>query len=108
MLQPIEIQRRCQHIARAIGQAAQACSAETNVPGELRNCIQRLDDKSDFARTLLGMRDPQRIRKVVEEMEQLGDRARRICSSGVDLTPQMRGAVVRLHEQLAELKMQMH
>jgi len=63
MLQANEIQRRFFIVERAIGEAAQACSAERDVPSELRDCIQRLDRQSDLAREAIQSRDELRIRK---------------------------------------------
>ncbi|CDG84796.1 hypothetical protein [Janthinobacterium agaricidamnosum] len=108
MLQANEIRRRFTAIEQAIGQAAQACSAERNVPNELRDCIQKLDKQSDMARQVIQTEDETRIRKVVDELEQLGDRAKQVCGSGASLTPQMRSAVNRMHDELSNLKHQLH
>lgn len=69
MLQANEIQRRFHIVEQAIGQAAQACSAERNVPSELRDCIQRLDKQSDLTRLAIQSHDEQRIRKMVADLE---------------------------------------
>ncbi|HAT29492.1 MAG TPA: hypothetical protein DCW29_01160 [Janthinobacterium sp.] len=108
MLQANEIQQRFNVIEQAIGQAAQACSAERDVPSELRDCIQKLDRKSDMAKEVIQSQDQMRIRKVVDDLEQLGDRARRVCGSGANLTPQMKNAVLHMHEELSNLKHQLH
>ena len=108
MLQANEIQRRFHFVEQAIGQAAQACSAERNVPRELRDCIQRLDKQADLAKQVIQSRDEPRIRKVVNELEVLGDRAERVCASGLPLTPQMKSAVHHMHSQLCELKQDLH
>ncbi|WP_296001883.1 hypothetical protein [Rugamonas sp.] len=108
MLQANEIQRRFHSVEQAIGQAAQACSAERDVPSELRDCIQRLDRQSDLVRQVIQTRDEPRIRKMVDDLEQLGDRAKRVCASGATLTPQMRSAVLHMHDELSELKHQVH
>jgi hypothetical protein len=108
MLQTNEIQRRFSSVEQAIGQAAQACSAERDVPSELRDCLQRLDRQSDLVKEVIQSKDELRIRKMVDDLEQLGDRAKRVCSSGAKLTPQMRSAVLHMHEELSELKHQVH
>ena len=108
MLQASEIQRRFHFVERAIGEAAQACSAERNVPRELRDCIQRLDKQADLAKQVIQSRDEPRIRKLVDELELLGDRAERVCTSGLPLTPQMKSAVHHMHNQLSELKHDLH
>lgn len=106
MLQANEIQQRFRSVEQAIGQAAQACSAERDVPSELRDCIQRLDRQSDLAREVLQSRDEPRIRKLIDDLEHLGDRAKRVCTSVARLTPQMKSAVLHLHDELSELKHQ--
>ncbi|MBA5605294.1 hypothetical protein H3H36_07975 [Duganella sp. FT3S] len=108
MLQANEIQRRFSSVEHAIGQASQACSAERNVPGELRDCIERLDKQADMAKDVLQSNDENRIRQMVNDLELLGDRAKRVCSSGADLTPQMKTAVNHMHHELSTLKHQLH
>ena len=108
MLQANEIQRRFSSVEQAIGQASQACSAERNVPGELRDCIERLDKQADMAKDVIQSNDENRIRQMVDDLEQLGDRAKRVCSSGADLTPQMKSAVNHMHHELSALKHQLH
>jgi hypothetical protein len=108
MLQANEIEQRFNTIQQAIGQASQACSAERDLPSELRDCIQRLDRQSDLAREAIQSHDEMRIRKVVDDLEQLGDRAKQVCGSGANLTPQMKNAVLRVHDQLSDLKHQLH
>ena len=108
MLQATEIQQRFTSVEQAIGQAAQALSAEPNIPSELRDCIQRLDKQSDLVRAVIESHDELRIRKMVDDMEGLGDRAKRVCSNGANLTPQLKNAVLRVHDELSNLKHQMH
>jgi uncharacterized protein Yka (UPF0111/DUF47 family) len=104
MQQANDIQRRFHLVQHAIGQAAQACSAERSLPGELRDCIQRLDKQADRAPQVLLSQDGQRIRKLAVEMEQLGGRAERVCANVTQLTPQLKSAVRHMHSQLLEFK----
>lgn len=108
MLQENEIRQRFTRVERAIGEAAQACSAERDLPGELRDCIQKLDRQSDAAKQVMDTHDEARIRKMVDELEMLGDRAKRVCSSIPTLTSQMKSAVKHVHDELSELKHQLH
>lgn len=108
MLQAKEIQQRLNSVELAIGQASQALSAEPNIPGELRDCIQRLDKQSDLVQEVIQSRDAMRIRKMVDDMEDLGDRAKKVCSSSANLTPQIKNAVMRVHDELSDLKHQLH
>jgi acyl transferase domain-containing protein len=104
MLQAKEIERRFRTAGQAIAQAAQASSAERNLPGELRKCIQRLDQEADTAPQVFRSLDEARIRKLMGTLDSLGQRARQVCLSGVRITPQMNGAVHRMVEELAALK----
>lgn len=108
MLQANELEQRFNIIEQAIGQAAQACSAERDVPSELRSCIQKLDQQSDQAKEVIQSHDEERIRKMVDDLEYLGDRAKQVCGSGANLTPQMKNAVTRMHDELSNLKHQLH
>jgi hypothetical protein len=108
MLQEQEIRRRLSSVQLAVGQAAQALSAERHLPGELRDYIQRLDRQSDSITEVLALRDPARIVKLIDDMELLGARARRVCSSGLPLTQQMKAAVNHMHNELADFKQHLH
>jgi uncharacterized protein YicC (UPF0701 family) len=104
MLQINDIQHRGHLLEQAIGLAAQACSAEPNIPSELRDSIQRLDRHADTARVILLSQDAPRIAKLVNEMERLAERARQVCINVPRLSLQMKAAVTQMHGQIQELK----
>lgn len=108
MLGEQEIRSRLSSIQLAVGQAAQALSAERNLPGELRDYIQKLDRQSDRISEILALRDPLRIVKLIDDMELLGSRARRVCTSGLQLSGQMKSAVNRMHSELFDFKQRLH
>ncbi|HEX8606919.1 MAG TPA: hypothetical protein VF774_30040 [Pseudoduganella sp.] len=103
-----EIRSRLNSIQLAVGQAAQALSAERNLPGELRDYIQKLDRQSDRIGEILALRDPARVVKLVADMELLGARARRVCTSGLPLSGQMKSAVNLMHNELIDFKQHLH
>jgi hypothetical protein len=103
-----EIRSRLSSIQLAVGQAAQALSAERNLPGELRDYIQKLDRQSDRITEILALRDLARIVKLVGDMELLGARARRVCGSGLPLSGQMKSAVNHMHDELVEFKLHLN
>lgn len=103
-----EIRSRLNSIQLAVGQAAQALSTERNLPGELRDYIQKLDRQSDRIGEILALRDPARIVKLVADMELLGARARRVCTSGLPLSGQMKSAVNFMHNELIDFKQHLH
>ncbi|MFS2136149.1 hypothetical protein [Duganella sp. Dugasp56] len=107
MLQANDIEHRFHLVQQAIGQAAQACSGEPNLPSELRDSIQRLDRHSDTAQEVVFSRDELRLHKLVREMDRLAERARQVCLNIPRLSPQLRGAVSYMHSQIMELKRDM-
>lgn len=103
-----EIRNRLGSIRAAVGQAAQALSAERHLPGELRDYIQKLDRQADRIGEILALRDLARIVKLVSDMELLGARARRVCTSGLPLSGQMKSAVNLMHDELVDFKQHLH
>ncbi len=41
-------------------------------------------------------------------MESLGDRAKRACGTASSVTPEMKSAVLKVHDELSDLKHQLH
>ena len=93
MLQTSEIQQRFSLVEQAIGQAAQACINEATAPPQLKECIQKLDRQLSLAKEVMRSQDPSRIRKCVEDLEQLGDEAKRVCKTEGQVTPRLKEAV---------------
>ncbi|WEF30630.1 hypothetical protein [Pseudoduganella chitinolytica] len=108
MLPEQEIRNRLSSLQLAVGHAAQALSAERHLPGELRDYIQKLDHHSDRIAEILALHDTRRIAKLIADMELLGARARRVCSSGLPLSGQMKSAVNHMHNELIDFKQRMH
>jgi len=104
MQQINDIQHRGHLLEQAIGMAAQACSAERNMPAELRDSIQRLDRHADTARAVLMSQDAPRIAKLVGDLERLAERARQVCLNVPHLSAQLKNAVMQMHGQIKELK----
>lgn len=98
------IQRRFHLLEQAIGQAAEASSAEPQLPSELRDSIQRVDRLGDTARDILQSGDQARIRKLLADMTTSAERARRVCTNLPQLSAQIRGAVSHMVSQIQELK----
>ena len=104
MLQASDMRHRFHLLEQAIGEAAQASSAERNLPSELRDSIERVDRLSDTAREILLSHDDQRIRKLIADMDALAQRAKRVCTNMPQLSAQLRAAVGHMLDQIAELK----
>lgn len=107
MLHTNDIQHRFYFVERAVRLAAQAGSAEPKLPKELRDCLERLDKYADNAREILQTSDELRIRRLIQDMDVLAERAKRICDYIPTLSAQIKGAVTHLHSQMRELKRDM-
>ncbi len=109
MMQVNEIRQQFQHIQQTIDQAAQVCSQNQNVPEDLKSSIQQLDQQSDQAQQVMQSQDETRIRECIDDLEELGDQAKRACeqSSGT-LNAEVRNAVMQAHQELSDLKHQLH
>ncbi|GAB2871469.1 hypothetical protein GCM10027277_45870 [Pseudoduganella ginsengisoli] len=103
-----QLKQRFDRVERAIGAASQACSAERNLPGELRDCIHKLDRQADKVIQGSAALDAAALTRMVEELGVLGERARRVCVNVPTLTAQMKSAVLHVHEELQELKRDLH
>lgn len=108
MLQSNEIQQRFSSIQQAIGMAAQTCQSEAGAPSQLKDCIQRLDRDASMASQVIQSSDESRIRQCVDDLEMLGDEAKRVCRDEPQVAPRLKEAVMRVHDELSDLKHKLH
>ena len=108
MMQSSEIQQRFSSIEQAIGQAALTCQNEASAPPQLKDCIQKLDRQYSQSKEIIQSSDESRIRQCVSDLEQLGDEAKRVCRTEAQVTPHLKEAVTRVHDELSDLKHQLH
>ena len=109
MMHDREIRIRLGNIQMAVSQAAQVLSAERHLTGELRDTIQKLDRRSDDISEMLVSEDYANVPKLVDDMEMLGARARRVCASErMQVTPEMKAAVNFMHRELFDFKQHLH
>ncbi len=110
MMQADEVRQRFSKIEQTIQQASQACErAGSGVPSDLKNSIQQLDQQSSKARQELQQaQDQESIVQCVDELEELGDRAKAACEKGGNVDQQLKQAVLKAHEELSQLKHQLH
>jgi hypothetical protein len=107
MLQAREIQQRFTHIQQTIKEAEQACRS-AGAPDELKNCIEKLARESQQAQQVMQSQDQQRMVQAVDNLESMGDEAKRISRSAPTMSPQLETAVTRVHDELSNLKHQLH
>ncbi len=110
MMQADEVRQRFTQIEQTIQQMSQACQrAGSGVPMDLKNSIQQLDQQSSKAKQQLQQtQDQQSIIDCVDELEELGDKAKAACESSGDVDQQVKQAVLRAHQELSQLKHQLH
>lgn len=108
MMQSSEMQQRMSHVEQTIHQAAQACQSATAVPMDLKDSIQQLDQRSGQVNQIMQDRNEEHIRQFVDELEQLGDRAKDACDRAGNVDPNLKNAVMQAHRELSDLKRQLH
>lgn len=109
MMQSNELQQRFSQVEKSIHQAAQRCETAQAVPMDLKDCLQQLDQQAIRARNTMQSQDENQIRQCVDDLEQLGDRAKDACeqSSG-NLDDELKSAIMQAHRELSDLKHQLH
>ncbi len=108
MLSGNEIQQRYSQIETAVHQAAQRCESTRSVPMDLKDVIQKLEQETSRTRDVIQSQDENQIRQCIDDMEDLGDRAKAACQDGVQVDRQLQDAVMQVHQQLSDLKHQLH
>ena len=110
MMQADEVRQRFSKIEQTIHQASQACErAGSGVPSDLKNSIQQLDQQSSQARQQLqSAKNDQEIIQCVDKLEDLGDKAKAACEKGGNVDQQLKNAVLQAHQELSQLKHQLH
>ena len=109
MMQSSEIQQRFSKIEQTIHQASQACEHATGVPMDVKDSIQQLEHKSQQARTVMQKADDEdSVRQCIDDLEQLGDRAKDACQQAGKVDDQLSSAVMQAHRELSDLKHELH
>lgn len=109
MLQAKEIEKKFTQIEQSIGMASKACLDAKDLTPQLKDCINKLSKQSSVAKQSLQTSDETKIRKAVEELEMLGNEAEKACSSyGGASASDIKAAVSKAHNDLSDLKQQLH
>jgi chromosome segregation ATPase len=105
-----EVRQRFNQIEQTIHEASQACErAGEGVPVDLKNSIQKLDQRSSQVREELQQaQNEDKVIQCVDELEELGDNAKAACEKGGNVDQQLKQAVMQAHEELSNLKHQLH
>jgi Fe-S cluster assembly scaffold protein SufB len=108
MLQANEIQQRFTHIQQTIQEAEQACRQAGDTPDEIRNVIDRLSKEAKQAQSVMQSNDQKRIQQYVDNLEDMGDEAKRISRSLPTMPAHVEAVVTRVHAELSDLKHKLH
>ena len=107
MLQPSQIQQRFKQVQQVVNQAEEVCRNDQSVPSEIRDCIQKLAQETDRAQSVMQSNDQSDMVQCIDDLEAIGDEAKRVCTS-TRPSPQVQSVVVRVHDELSNLKHQLH
>ena len=108
MMQVSEIRQRFNHVQQTIQNASQACRQATSLPMDLKDCIQQLDQKSGQAQQMMQSQDENQIRQCIDDLEELGDKAKDACERSGAVDNNVKNAVLQAHRELSDLKHQLH
>lgn len=108
-MQANELQQRFSRVENTVHQMAQRCQQAQAVPMDLKDCIQQLDQQTSQAKSIMQSQDENRIRQCVDNLEELGDRAKDACEhSQGNLDGELKSAIMQTHRELSDLKHQLH
>jgi len=107
MLQTTEIQQRFSHVQQVVNQAEQVCQSDQSVPSEIRDCIHKIAQEASRMEGVMQSSDQADMIDAIDNLEAMGDEAKRVCSSARP-SPQVQSVIVRVHDELSNLKHQLH
>ena len=108
-MQVNQIKQQFPQVEKSISRATQALQSDTSAPQELKESVRQLGTQvTKVGQLVQQSQDEQSIRKVIEELEETGDRAKRAVEQSGNINPQTKTAVLQAHEQISQLKQQTH
>jgi len=107
MLQVPEIKQRFSLVQQVINQADEVCQEDVSVPSEIRDCIHKLAEQTERAQSVMQSEDQLDMIQCIDDLEAIGDEAKRVCTN-TRPSPQVQSVVVRVHDELSNLKHQLH
>lgn len=108
MMQMDEIRQRFGHIEQMIHHASEVCRHAILLPMDLKDCIQLLDERSEQARQTMQTQDEESVLRCIDDLEELGDKAKSACERTGTVDDEVRNAIMQAHRELSELKHQLH
>lgn len=107
-MQTSEVKQRIDRIEQCADEAERAIQSGS-VSGELRQSVDALHQQARQAQQECSSQkqqqgDQSRLRDVVMQLEQAGDRAKQACQKAGNVDPQLQQAVQRAHDEASNLK----
>jgi phage regulator Rha-like protein len=105
-----EVKQRFSQVEQAVHRAAQTCETHDDLPMDLKDRIQKLEQQTDQAKQLLQTeQDENRVRQTIDQLEDLGDEMKAACErSSASVDSDVKNAVMQAHRELSDLKHQLH
>ena len=111
LMQASQLQQRVERIEQCTDDAVNAIQrAGADAPDDLRQCVAQMHEQARDLRVKARQSgDQAQLTDSVDNLEQTGDRAKAACRSAVGrIDPQLQSAVIKAHDEIADLKKQMH
>ena len=110
-MQTSEVKQRIDRIEQCADEAERAIQA-ASVQGELRQSVDAMHQQARQAQQACSSQqqqqgDQSRLRDVVMQLEQAGDRAMQACRDSGNVDPRVQQAVQRAHDEASNLKKQL-
>lgn len=104
-----QLKQQLSQLDQIINRAAKAIKEEKAAPRDLKDCVHQLGSKSRKAQqTMKEARDAETLMQCIDDLEETSGRADRACANADNIDAQTKAAVHLAHQQLADLKDQLH
>ena len=108
-METTQIRQKLSQLEQLISRAAQAVRNDQAASQELKQCVQELGTQSKEAQQSLQSGEEQSVLiQCVDDMEETSDRAKKAAEASKNLGAQTKSAVMQAHQQLSDLKHQLH
>jgi len=109
-MQMSEVKQRIDQVEQCADEAERAMQAGS-VPGDLRQSVDAMHQQARQAQQACSSQqqqgDESRLREVVMQLEQAGDRAVQACRNAGQVDPRLQQAIERAHDEASSLKKQL-
>lgn len=104
-----EVMQRITQIKASADQIVQACEADSKVPQTLKQSIGALDAELNNAlETVEQSDDEESIAQCIDDLEESADQAKKEAQRASGINENTRNLVLRTHDEISELKHQLH